>query len=361
MTVNFFSSSFAEAEHRFQRAAESIGAAMEVLPLDATGPGGEKLSISIARLGAENAENVLLHCSGLHGVEGFLGSALQLQLLSQPPRLASTAAIVIFHVINPYGMAWLRRVNQNNVDLNRNFRSDGQYDGAPYMYRRLNMVLNPESLPRWFDSFYLQAILFVLRHGFQGPKQAVGEGQYDYPKGLFYGGQRLEQESRLVLDWVQRNLASAGRIVSIDVHSGLGPYGFDSLLVHYSLASEHGRLLGGLFGEQMKFDRGTDVAYRVNGAYLEELEQTLPETTWYSITQEFGTYGILKVLKTLRDENCYQHYSPTVEIDHPTKRALFQAFCPEDPAWRRKVLERSRNLLEKATKLAFEPSLQPAP
>ena len=110
MNIKFFSTSFTEARDRFREFAEQAGAEIEELPLDAMGPEGEPLSISIAQLGCETPEHVLLHSSGLHGIEGFLGSALQLQLLSQPPRMLSTAAIVVIHVINPFGMAWLRRV-----------------------------------------------------------------------------------------------------------------------------------------------------------------------------------------------------------------------------------------------------------
>ena len=29
--------------------------------------------------------------------------------------------VVMIHALNPYGMAWVRRVNEDNVDLNRNF------------------------------------------------------------------------------------------------------------------------------------------------------------------------------------------------------------------------------------------------
>ena len=359
MNTEFFSTSFTEARDRFHELAERAGAALDLLPLEATGPHGEPLSISIARLGPAAAEHVLLHTSGLHGVEGYLGSALQLQLLTEPPELVSNAAIVMIHVINPFGMAWLRRMNENNVDLNRNFRADGQFDGAPEMYHCLNKLLNPQSPPRRFDTFCLRAIWCVLRHGPKAPKQAVGQGQYSYPKGLFFGGERLEQESQLVLDWVRHHLASVRRIVSIDVHSGLGPYGVDSLLVHYPQTSDRGQVLDDRFGDQVKFDHGTEVAYRVSGGFLEQLERTMPEATWYTITQEYGTYGVLKVLKTLRDENRYHHYSPQVDVDHPAKRAMLQAFCPDDPAWRQTVLQRSRDLLNKAATLAFEPSLRP--
>lgn len=360
MSTDFFSTDYVEARDRFRSAAAAADAATEELLLTARGPGGEELSIDIARIGSPDAENVLVHSSGLHGVEGFLGSALQLQLLSQPPRMPPNAAVIVIHVINPYGMAWIRRANENNVDLNRNFRAEGQFRGAPEMYHSLNQLLNPAGRPHVLDPFYLQAVWCFMRHGPVAPRQAVGEGQYEYARGLFFGGQRLEEGPRLLVDWIRRNLAAARRIVSIDVHSGLGPYGVDSLLIQYPAASERGQVLRRQFGEQAKLDHGTEVAYRINGGFLEHLEQVLPDAQWYAMTQEYGTFGVLKVLKALRDENRYHQYSPQVDVDHRTKRTLLGLFCPEDPAWRRTVLHRSNDLLRKATRLAFDSALQPA-
>ena len=51
--------------------------------------------------------------------------SLQLALLDAPPAPGPGDALVLVHVLNPYGMAWLRRTNENNVDLNRNFLLDG--------------------------------------------------------------------------------------------------------------------------------------------------------------------------------------------------------------------------------------------
>src|SRR5712671_5110537 len=104
-----FSPDYATARRRFQEAAGRAGAVLESLELEARGPAGENLAIDIARLGAQSPRRLILHSSGLHGVEGFAGSAIQLQLLEDPPRLAEDSALIVIHILNPFGMAWLRR------------------------------------------------------------------------------------------------------------------------------------------------------------------------------------------------------------------------------------------------------------
>src|SRR5690242_12435836 len=130
----FFSPDYFTAQDRFREAAVRAGARMESLPIAAKGPGEETLEIDIAWFGAAKPRRVLLHSSGLHGVEGFAGSAIQLQLLNDVPKLPDDMALIIVHILNPYGMSWLRRTNENNVDLNRNFLDDANYTGAPPAY-----------------------------------------------------------------------------------------------------------------------------------------------------------------------------------------------------------------------------------
>ncbi len=80
---------------------------------------GEDLSIDIAVFGnVTDPRYVLLHSSGLHGVEGFAGSAIQLQLISESvfEKYGNDACIVFVHCLNPYGMSYHRRWNENNVD-----------------------------------------------------------------------------------------------------------------------------------------------------------------------------------------------------------------------------------------------------
>jgi len=190
--ANYFSPDYSTARSRFRQMVEAAGGRLDVLPLEARGPAGESLGIDIGWFGAQNPRRVLLHSSGLHGVEGFAGSAIQLQFLDSLPPVPAETAFVIVHVLNPYGMVWMRRVNENNVDLNRNCMGNNPYTGAPPAYVDLNSFLNPEGPPT-NDLFALKAIWLIIRYGMPALKQAVAGGQYEYPKGLFFGGKGLQE------------------------------------------------------------------------------------------------------------------------------------------------------------------------
>src|SRR5262249_30810012 len=140
MTDRFFSSDYFAARAQFRDAVPAAGGRLETIAIDAKGPEDEDLGIDIGWVGSASPRRVLLHSSGLHGVEGFAGSAVQLQFIKRMPRVSADAAFIIVHILNPYGMAWLRRVNENNVDLNRNFVTDGSYAGAPATYANLNLL-----------------------------------------------------------------------------------------------------------------------------------------------------------------------------------------------------------------------------
>ena len=257
-SVEYFSPDFATAQVRFREAVEKSGGRLHILPIDAKGPEGKELSIDIGWFGTDTPERVLIHTSGLHGVEGFVGSAIQLQFLDELPEIAQGNAIVLGHILNPYGMAWLRRFNENNVDLNRNFLAEDEaYEGAPESYVDLDSFLNSTSPPS-SDFFWLRAAWLVARHGMPKLKQSIAGGQYEYPRGLFYGGKQLEQGARLYQEWVREHLATVARVVVLDVHTGLGKSGEDTLLVEET-DYERARALFGDRVAPLDADRG--VAY----------------------------------------------------------------------------------------------------
>ena len=120
--MNLFSESYAQARGRFLEACGYPGAAVEGHQNLNSDPAQRDLWTDVALLGPPNADEVLVLCSGTHGVEGFCGSAIQTGLLQGglSSRLERQRAVLI-HALNPYGFANLRRANEDNVDLNRNF------------------------------------------------------------------------------------------------------------------------------------------------------------------------------------------------------------------------------------------------
>ncbi len=134
------------SRRRFLAAANETGAdvATHLHPL--RGIDGEELAIDVASIGPDDAESVLLIVSGTHGVEGFTGSALQHHWLEQHAAARpAQLRVVLVHALNPYGFAWVRRVNEDNVDLNRNFVDWSQPPPANEDYGALAQLLVPDT------------------------------------------------------------------------------------------------------------------------------------------------------------------------------------------------------------------------
>lgn len=351
--TDYFSPDYTTARGRFRDAAQRAGAHLDTLMLTAQGPNGEALSIDIARLGTQTPQRVLLHTSGLHGVEGFAGSAIQLHTLEFPPDVPPDGALLLVHVLNPYGMAWLRRANESNVDLNRNFIVDGEgWAGAPARYRAIDALINPPGPPR-HDFFYAHTVACVLRHGFASLKQAVAEGQYEFPRGLFFGGKTLEEGPRLYLEWGRATLAGARYIFALDCHTGLGKRCRESLLQEAGASTTAAAALSAALGHEVTDPaHASQVAYRIRGGLGGALPYCFPDARIDFVLQELGTYSALRVLRALRDENrCHHHGNG--RPDDPAKRRLLERLTPRSPEWRTWAVSAGVERLTAAAHFAF--------
>ncbi|MGC1819333.1 MAG: DUF2817 domain-containing protein, partial [Casimicrobiaceae bacterium] len=146
-----FASTYAEARAKFVAAAAArhLPAERHVHP-EARGAEGEELSADVALLGDPQAQGLLVLSSGMHGVEGFCGSGCQVGLLHDEAILAAVeatgAAVLFHHAVNPYGFSQLHRTNEDNVDLNRNFRDFSSPPAHNAAYAEVHAMIVP---PEW--------------------------------------------------------------------------------------------------------------------------------------------------------------------------------------------------------------------
>ena len=70
--------------------------------------------------------NLIVLTTGVHGMEGYIGSVMLDVFFREiwPEQDHSDTGVLVVANVNPYGMKYLRRYNENNVDLNRNFILD---------------------------------------------------------------------------------------------------------------------------------------------------------------------------------------------------------------------------------------------
>jgi hypothetical protein len=338
-----FHPSYEEARASFRRLSTEAGGTLqswEVIPPKVGQNEGLTIDAAVFGSGAKT----LVISSGLHGVEGFAGSAIQLQLLQTG--LPEDVRVVLLHALNPFGMALIRRVNENNVDLNRNFLApDEAYTGSSEGYQRLHPMLNPERAAGGLEFHLLKTIGQILRHGFNTLKTAVVGGQYDFPKGLFFGGDRLERGPAMLLAKLPPLLEGSESIVHIDFHTGLGKQGTYALLVDTDAGSAEHLDLRDHYGDRVQpWDADNGVAYQIRGGLPAAMTRLLgPATT--VITCEFGTHPALKVLDALRIENQTTHWGGDTET---AKAGLIEAFRPRSKKWELAVLRGGATVINQA-------------
>ena len=186
-----FSLNYAQARAKFLEAAKAAGLHVTPYPLALPGRDGEALAVDAAWQGPRQAAKLLLLTSGVHGVEGYAGSGAQTALLREQALMeqasASGMAVRYVHALNPYGFSHIRRVTQENVDLNRNFQDFSRTMPSNPAYCRLHPLLLPDKWPPTWGN--RAAILgLIATQGLCTLQTAVSSGQYEKPGGMSFGG-----------------------------------------------------------------------------------------------------------------------------------------------------------------------------
>lgn len=355
VSLRYFSPDYHTARRRFRLAVAESDALLEHHRLVLEQCPEADLSIDVAFIGSDAPDWTLVVSSGLHGVEGFFGSAVQLALLAQIGSgrvLADNGRIVLVHAINPYGFHFLRRVNEENVDLNRNFLCDGQqYQGRPDGYDHLFDFLNPRSAPTMFDSYWLKGLALLLRVGLPTLKACIVTGQYDFAKGVFYGGQKASLSTCVMQTNYKRWLGGASRAVHADFHTGLGKFGTYKLLLPAGTSDLNWfrTWFGDECVEETIDENGT--AYRSTGTMGQWLNQHFKDLDYRFYNAEFGTYSAMRTLEAVRAENRAHFYSPAgSRAQARAKARIKRFFCPDSKTWRQVALRRALDLIDRSIK-----------
>ena len=348
--VRHFSESYVEARTRFVEAVARAGAKLETFenPVG-LGPTGESLTTDVALFGPADATKLLILISGTHGVEGFAGSGAQISMIESLRfgALPARTAVLVVHAINPYGFAWLRRANEDNVDLNRN---SIDFDALPTPLEEF-VELAPHLVPRtWEELAPAETVIkaFIERRGFRRFQEVVTGGQYTDPDGLFFGGTGAVWSTRTFRDIVSRYGRGKQRLAVIDFHTGLGPSGYGEPIFTGNSDEEASRARDWYGPDLTAIYAGNSSSVIVQGPMINAVssffaeEDTKPEIT--TLALEFGTVPEEIVLDVLRAE-AWMHAHGDINFDTPVGRALKRrfrdAFYVDTDVWKRAIVDRS--------------------
>ncbi|WP_299485711.1 DUF2817 domain-containing protein [Acaryochloris sp. IP29b_bin.137] len=352
--MSVFPSDYWQARDRFRQAAQSLACVLETHPIKALGPQDQSLSMDVARYGSKSPQITLILSSGLHGVEGYCGSAIQVATLTELlPNLTlpKGVAVLLIHALNPYGFAWNRRCNEDNIDLNRNFLLPGQaFAGSPDAYAQLDAFLNPRQPPNPRDSYLLKLLGYTVRYGVSSLKQTLPVGQYDFPQGIFFGGQAPAQTQRILATQLPNWLAQTQQVLHLDLHTGLGRWTAPTFLVKPQADQKDLPWFQQTFtaeGLQILGQQGA--TYVCQGDIGPWCQALMSDCDYRFATVEFGTYPLLPVLKAIRAENQAHWWDqPTSSTYQWAKSLLLEANAPSRLAWRQIVVTQGVALVHQA-------------
>lgn len=348
-----FSASYADARRLFLERCAAAGARIASHEHPLPGPDGAALFLDAARFGADDARRVLLVASGTHGVEGYCGSGIQSFLLGDglAARRPPDVALVLVHAVNPWGFAWTRRVNEDNVDLNRNFLDhDAPHPENPD-YDRLYDVLNLRTLdPGAIAEGMAQLKRFEDEHGWAAMYRALSGGQYRHPRAVQFGGTAPTWSNRTLRALWQRHAGTAEVAALVDLHSGLGPRAVGMLLQTAPEGSTADVLARSCWSDVIRAEpaQGTDAAL-VSGLIGPAFVAALPHAAATGLVLEFGTRELTEVLLAVQADHWLDAHGTRDSVEgRAIARRMRDAFFLDDADWQEGVCLRAREVVDRA-------------
>ena len=347
-----FPGSFAGGRSRFREAATAAGAVLETYPNPEKGPDDEALSTDTAWLGPRDAGRLFFAMSGTHGAEGFCGSGIETGWLESGlfRQLPADTAVLLVHAINPYGFAWVRRVNEDNIDLNRNFVDHAKPRPDNPGYRALRDAIcpdewTPESEARNRERF----LAYAGTHGTTALQAAITQGQYIDDEGVFYGGTAASWSNRTQRAILGPHADHVRKVAFIDLHTGLGPYGYGEIISNHLGDDPGGARVRDWFGaEATSTDGGTSTSVVISGDTHIGLAQSLPRAEATGITLEYGTLPLEEMLDAVRADNwVHVHGDLSSPKGKEIKAQIRAAFYPDKDDWKKMVFDRAVDVAER--------------
>ena len=402
----FFRQDYRSARELFLKSAAAAGAELVFLPVTA----GLGTDVAIIK-GSDHLSGFLIHLSGIHGVEGYAGSAIQSAALQYIGHMKERKyqkgseendkeayndaypTLVFIHAVNPFGFENNRRVNEDNIDLNRNFLTEEEFTAVKTRdpnysgYVDLNNLINPtvqasnNGIINDIVNIF-RTLLALSRYGLLHLKKALVSGNYHKQNGVGFGGFTMSKSVHNLIELVHSDkldITMSDRVVLVDVHTGLGPEGVDTVftnppgdLIAFPTEEDFGLIrsgstkpviTGGIHAnvpnKKMKESdalSGYDltVGQTTSGFCDNFLSKVSSKTLRTCLLQEIGTVSPIVVGRNMIAENYAHFYGSAAEKVVYTERYK-NCFYVQRNAWKRNVVRRGLKVILQSLDLLGTP------
>lgn len=368
--LHYYSETYEEASAAFLKAAESArvyvnNAEIKRYPLPSLSD--HSLYIDTAYFAPKkNQRHLVIMTTAVHGIEGYAGNAVLRMILKElfPVIDHDTTGYLFIHGVNPWGMKHFRRFTENNVDFNRN--SDFEktiFTTENRGYARLKDFLAPAGKADHSACgkilFTLKSFWMVIRNGMATLREAILRGQYQYPKGLYYGGADFEPQKKILEDIIVNYARGYSRVMPIDIHTAYGNRGQLHLFAIVTDDKKQKEYMETAFsGFTIDWPVHEDF-YVVSGDFntyeAKFLKSKLHVPVVVPMSFEFGTINNIGVMgsidslyRVILENQGAQHGYADPEAEREIKELNRELYYPASTAWRSEILRQAKKVFSHA-------------
>jgi hypothetical protein len=359
---NYFKNNYEESREAFRNLLHRVQNKWPQAKLYQKSIGeNETNTIDVIYAEAMNAnDSVVFLTSGEHGIEGYAGAAVIHLFVNDYMESIdpSTTGICLVHAINPWGMKHFRRVTENNVDLNRNYfleETDLPLD-INQNYKKESHIFLPakpvEEIGKEKTNLYEALSKGMMNEGYKGIKKAKGMGQFEFERGVYFGGFEEEPSSTYIKSWQRQLLDNFTRVVHMDWHTALGPTNEVTMVISEKNGLNEERLKDSYGLDNIQVFSPDTVKGDSTNHFYELREEEYPSKHLFSALFEFGTFGTsreaeLREFTTIILENqLYWEGTEYPESREWIQEELMNMFYPEDEGWKEAVLKEAGIAME---------------
>jgi len=244
--------------------------------------------------------------SGLHGIEGYVGFAMIYFFVDEViPEIYKLNDNFIFTKLfdlsfiinaNPFGVKNKRRVNGNNVDLNRNFLlEENKFKDIDEKYKIIDEFVNPKKkIKNLYFSYiktFFNILRIILKIGQSNFKNLLLSGQNYNSHGTYYMGNCFQKET-ILLKGIYKELFNEKKVentIFLDIHTGYGPS--NQMSIVNSIYMKNKSFIDYLQNKYpLVVSSNTDDFYEIKGDLIDFICKTYPDIN-FATAFEFGTLG----------------------------------------------------------------------
>jgi predicted deacylase len=266
-----------------------------------------------------------------------------------------STALVLIHAINPHGFAHERRVNEDNVDLNRNFRDHAAPPPHNTAYAEIHDLLIPADWDGQARKKADEGIQkYIATRGERTFQAAVSTGQWEYADGLFYGGKGPVWSNQLWRRLIREHAAGARRIVQLDFHTGLGAYGDCEVIFGANKAKKEDLARARRWwGRVTCTAEGDSVSADVQGVNPGAIADEAPSAEVTAVALEYGVVPVMDTLGALRaDHWLYSRGGGDTSspLGRKIKQQIRNGFYGETDDWKDRIYAKGTEVLRQSFK-----------